>query len=162
LATCRLDLQTAAHTESTFATLMRTLRSLLAAFPKTASEDLAQLTKVGKASGEFVPQCKELIEQSEKILALYKEEENEEENKEEGEEEGEREGESEEKVNGEDKEEYKQDEEENNSAEMEDDEEVSEDMQNILEYRLGQMLILMHSVKFAQATLVKKRKHSEI
>ena len=146
-----MDLQIAAHTEETVATLVRTLRSLLVGFPKKASEDLEQLTKAGKASGEFVVQCKEVIEQSEQILALYKEEE--------PEEEGEAKGETEEDNEEEGEEVDEMEDEEGGEEEME------EDMKNILEYRLGQMLILMWSIKYAHATLLleeKKRKHFEI
>jgi Skp family chaperone for outer membrane proteins len=156
LATCKLAVQAAAHTEATIATLMRTLRSLLVAFPKTAKEDLNQLTKSGRASGEFMPRSKEAIEQGESILALYDKEE---ESGGKGEEE--EEGEKEEKGKEWDGE-GKEKEEETENEEMEDDEELTEDMQNIVEYRLGQMLILLHSVKFAHSTLEKKRKRSDI
>eukprot|EP00026_Physarum_polycephalum_P004495 Phypoly_transcript_04516.p1 GENE.Phypoly_transcript_04516~~Phypoly_transcript_04516.p1 ORF type:complete len:687 (+),score=134.99 Phypoly_transcript_04516:103-2163(+) len=172
LETCRLDLQAAAHTEATVATLMRTLRSLLVAFPKTAKEDLDQLAKSGKASGEFVTQAREAIAQGEGILELYKEEEEGEQKGESGEEKGENEeqkeedGEPKKEEDGEGKEEEtgkgEEKEEENQEMQDEEDEEMSEDMQNIVEYRLGQMLILLHSAKFAHATLEKKRKHSEI
>lgn len=147
-------LQQCSQSENVVSTLVQTIRSLLVAFPKTASEDLAQLTSTGRVDSEFSKSTKELIALTETILAKYKEVDEEEEEGEEEEkgEEKKEEGEKEEK--GEDN--------DNESDNEEMKEEVSEDMTNILEYRLGQMLILMNAIKFAHFAVEKKRKHSEI
>jgi cobalamin biosynthesis protein CobT len=155
LETCKRTLQAAAQTEPTVATLVRTLRGLIAEFPKKASEDLALLTSSGRANEDFIKHCKELIEQTDSILALYEEDEN---NEEEGGEKGvEKSTEKADDELGEQEVEVMEEDEDNT------DKEVSEDMKNILEYRIGQLLIIMQSIKYAHSTIAdKKRKHSEM
>ena len=140
--TCKLELESAAQNKNTVATLMRTLRGVMTSFPQTASEDLRSLKSAGKTNCDFDKQCEDLIKEANSIL----------EDIEEVEEEGE--GKDSEHEGGEQNDEAEQAETDGGENEgME--EEMNEEMQNILEYRLGQMLVIMNSIKFAQNKLKK-------